>query len=313
MTASVRNASFYADFAELNTLKSEAKAQTPEALRSAAQQFESLFTQMMLKSMRAASFGDSLTGSDEVDFYQGMFDQQIASELSKGKGLGLAEMLVEQLTRSGLVQQNSAQDVNTVGRVSTRLPDDVGLKPDLQSESSWPPATREDFVRELWPHAQQAADELGVAPSTLIAHAALETGWGRSMPCNADGSPSFNLFGIKATSNWNGASTESHTLEFENGAAVGRVERFKSYASPAECFDDYAALLGGTARYAGARGSGDDVQRFAQGLKQGGYATDPDYANKLSGVADSLDRLLSASATVSSNAAIGRNSDGDIS
>lgn len=327
MTAPTSNASFYADFGSLAALKRDAKADGQKTLRAAAQQFESLFTDMMLKSMRAASVGDALTGGDEVEFYQGMFDQQLAVQLSKGKGLGLADMLVQQLTRSGLVPGGSGtgasveampDNVTTASgaaRVSNAgtgmatiptgapagatgpdtavsydgaiaAPERVGAEPQPDAISlNWPPATPEEFVQRLLPHAQQAAKALGVDPATLVAHAALETGWGRHVPSNADGSSSFNLFGIKASSTWQGNSISAGTLEHEQGVTVKRVERFKSYGSPAECFSDYASLLGGANRYQSVRNSGGNAARFAQGLQQGGYATDPQYSAKLRTVA----------------------------
>jgi flagellar protein FlgJ len=122
----------------------------------------------------------------------------------------------------------------------------------------------------------------------LLAQAALETGWGRSMPCNAQGECSFNLFGIKAGSQWSGATVNVPTLEFESGIPVRKVERFRAYDSPADSFRDYAALIGGSSRYANARGTGENVEAFAAALQQGGYATDPNYAQKIAAVASEV-------------------------
>jgi flagellar protein FlgJ len=324
VTAPTNNASFYANFAELNSLKREAKTQSQESVRKAAQQFEAMFMQMMLKSMREASPGDSMTGSNDMDFYQGMFDQQLATQLSKGKGLGLADMLVEQLTRSGLVKggaaaeegaMNRAPTDTTVGAQFTGAERSRSIAPSSSvkdtTSSTWPPATRDDFIRQLWPHAEKAGQKLGVDPATLVAHAALETGWGKNIPSDAGGS-SFNLFGIKANSRWNGDTVDRRTQEFDNGVASNRVERFKSYDSPAQCFDDYAALLGGADRYAGARNTGNDAASFAQALQRGGYATDPEYASKLSAVANNLNALLGRNSS-SSFTAGGRYNAGVIS
>jgi peptidoglycan hydrolase FlgJ len=309
MTAPTTNAAFYADFKSLAALKRDARANDPAALRAAAQQFESLFTDMMLKSMRAASFGDALTGSDETDMYQGMFDQQLAMQMSKGKGLGLADMLVQQLTRSGLTPRgksdavgNAVEAKSAVNEISNPQPQgapQTGLQPEFGptgadthsagiTSTNWPPATPQEFVRSLLPHAELAARTLGVDPATLVAHAALETGWGKHVPCNADGSSSFNLFGIKATPAWRGQIIGASTVEFEQDVAVKRVERFKAYDSPADCFADYASLLGGASRYAGTRNSGANAAQFANSLQQGGYATDPDYASKLRHVAGAV-------------------------
>ena len=266
------NINFFADFQGLAALKTDAKEQAPAALKEAARQFESLFTQMLLKSMREAnkSFGeDSLFGSDQGEMYQDMFDDQMAMQLSKGKGLGLADMLVKQLQQG--VSQTSAP------------------APSAAAANSQPiTASKDDFISKLRPHAEQAARELGVDPNALLAQAALETGWGRSVPCNAQGECSFNLFGIKAGSQWSGATVSVPTLEFEDGIPVRKVERFRAYDSPADSFRDYAALIRDSSRYASARGAGDDVEAFATALQQGGYATDPHYAQKIAAVASEV-------------------------
>ena len=285
MTLPVPEPGFYADFRSLDALKRGAQAQDPQALREAARQFESLFARMMISSMRAASFGDSLFSSDQHEFYQSMFDDQLAVELTRGRGLGLADMLVEQLTRAGLVATPSAPE--------TQQPADGTQQ---AAHGTWRPSSREEFARELWPHAEQAASELGVDPRLLVAHAALETGWGQSIPQAADGSCSFNLFGIKAGRQWEGPAVGVPTLEFENGLPVRRVERFRAYASAAESFADYVSLIRGNPRYADALGCGGDAAAFASALQRGGYATDPDYAGKLAAVVASLDNLLSTGA-----------------
>jgi flagellar protein FlgJ len=267
------NIKFFADFQGIASLKNDAKAQAPTALKEAARQFESLFTQMLLKSMREAnkSFGeDSLFGSDQADMYQDMFDDQIAMQMSKGKGLGLADMLVRQL-QGGV--SGAAPASETQG--AAQSPGPIA-------------ASKEEFLRKLRPHAEQAAREIGVDPDALLAQAALETGWGRSVPGNAQGDSSFNLFGIKAGSQWSGATVNVPTLEFESGIPVRKVERFRAYDSPADSFRDYAALIRDSSRYANARGAGDNVEAFATALQQGGYATDPHYAQKIAAVASEV-------------------------
>jgi flagellar protein FlgJ len=230
---------------------------------------------MLLKSMREAnkSFGeDSLFGSDQGDMYQDMFDDQIAMQLSKGKGLGLADMLVRQL-------QGGVQSTEKTSAPASSAP---------AANSQALTTSKEDFLRQLRPHAEQAARELGVDANALLAQAALETGWGRSVPCNANGDCSFNLFGIKAGSQWSGATVNVPTLEFEAGIPVRKVERFRAYDSPADSFRDYAALIRDSSRYASARGAGDNVEAFATALQQGGYATDPHYAQKIAAVASEV-------------------------
>lgn len=297
MTAPI-NTSF--DFSGLASLRNDARAQDPAALKEAAKQFESLFTQMLLKSMRDANKGfgeDSLFGSQQGDFYQDMFDDQMAMHLSKGKGLGLADMLVQQLTRAGMVS-SADETAKTQASAPTQS---ISSADDQQPLAK----SKADFVRTLWPHAQRAGSQLGVDPHALLAQAALETGWGKSVPSQSGGASSFNLFGIKAGSSWAGATTNVPTLEFEEGVAVRRVERFRSYASPADSFSDYAALISNNPRYANAVGVGGDVATFASALQEGGYATDPNYASKVVAVAAEVRSLTSdPQATFKSAAAL---------
>jgi peptidoglycan hydrolase FlgJ len=285
MAISPLNSTFYADPTSLTALKREAAAQSPEALRETAKQFESLFTTMMLKSMRDATPGDSLFGSDQQDFYQDMFDQQLSVQLSKGKGLGLADVLVRQLMQSA----GSAQG----GQGEVAVPAGPGTAPPTAGTAKgtampWPPRDQEEFVRAILPAATAAGRELGVDPATVVAHAALETGWGKSVPMGADGRPSFNLFGIKAEAGWKGDAARSATREFESGRMQQVTADFRSYESPEHSLNDYVQFLQGSSRYAGALGTGSDVQAFATALQRGGYATDPDYATKLSAVAARL-------------------------
>ena len=279
--------SFYADPTALTALKREAGAQSPEALRETARQFESLFTTMMLKSMRDATPQDSMFGSDQQDFYQDMFDQQLSMQLSKGKGLGLADMLVRQLMQASGLPAEAIDQANAPGGAA--------------SSSNWPPRDREDFVRQMRPEMQEAGAKLGVDPDLLVAHAALETGWGQAVPADSRGRPGFNLFGVKAGSGWHGSTSSVQTNEFFGGSMQKVDAAFRAYESPADSIRDYVSLLSSNSRYAGALNTGSDAGAFARGLQQGGYATDPDYAKKLEAVAV---RLKShASQPISSNEA----------
>src|SRR5690349_4573340 len=290
------NASFYADPAGLTALKRGAAGQTPEAIRETAKQFESLFTTMMLKSMRDATPKDSLFGSDQQDFYQDMFDQQMAVQLSKGKGLGLADVLVRQLMQSAGVVEGGAGVATTGGPSGSAAAAATG------PSASWPPRSREEFVQAVMPAAREAAAQLGVDPSLVVAHAALETGWGQSIPTGADGQPSFNLFGIKAGSGWRGAAAVSLTSEFADGRMQTTPASFRAYASPGHSINDYADFLKSNPRYASALNTGDDAVAFARGLQRGGYATDPDYVSKFTAVAA---RLKSQMAQPISSASVG--------
>jgi flagellar protein FlgJ len=313
--------SVYTNLNGLSALKNDARAQDPSALRETAKQFESIFAKMVLSSMRQASssFGDSLMGSSQQDFYQGMFDDQLAVELTKGKGLGLADMLVRQLSQSGLVPKDAASASGAGGSAEQQrglpITGVSGAKSNTQSSTSGIPSdaagsagkkgalpigvsdtsgknssvsSPEDFINELWPCAQQAGAELGVDPRHLIAQAALETGWGKSLPCDAQGNPSYNLFGIKAGQSWDGDSVTVKTLEFEGGVPMPKQAKFRAYGSAQESFRDYVALLRDNPRYADALNTGSDAKAFASALQRGGYATDPAYAQKIAAISQNL-------------------------
>jgi flagellar protein FlgJ len=277
----------YTDLAGLSALKREAGNQDAATVREAARQFESVFTRMLLSSMRTASTGDPLFDSHESGFYRDMFDDQVAVEMSRGRGLGLAEMLVEQLLRAGLVTDDKSGAAATARGATPKAVDGTTERDALSIDE------RRKFIERFRPLAERAGRELGVAPEALIGQAALETGWGRHQPVSAAGHPSFNYFGIKAAGGWRGEAVASQTLEYEGGAAQSRVETFRAYDSSAAGVADYVRLLRSNARYAAARGSGDDIARFATALQRGGYATDPDYAAKLQRVVDTV-RSLSA-------------------
>jgi flagellar protein FlgJ len=281
MTAPVPDARIYADFAGLESLKRGAGSNDPAALRQVAKQFESLFARMMIKSMRDASGTDPIFGSDQQKMYEGMFDDQLSVEMTRGRGLGLADMLVRQLQRmAGAPAGGTDPTGSAAGAPSTPS---ASAQPAPASS-----AAQASFVRELWPQAQQAGAQLGVDPRSLIAQAALETSWGTSMPRDASGRSSNNLFGIKAGSAWSGPSVDATTQEYQNGAAVSTAAPFRAYGSSAESFQDYVALLRGSPRYAAALNTGGDAHAFANALQSAGYATDPEYARKVSAIAASL-------------------------
>jgi len=264
------------DFKQFAALRRGAQANDPATLREVAKQFESLFTKMMLKSMRDASMGDPMFGSDQGDMYQDMADDQLAVQMSEGRGLGLADMLIRQLSNGAVSGTSSVKPTTEVA-----------------------PGEREQFISELLPHANEAARELGVDPRALIAQAALETGWGRSQP----GGDSHNLFGIKAGANWNGASVQANTQEFGAGVTSRIDASFRAYGSPRESVEDYVRLIRDNPRYASAMNTGSDVQAFANALQRGGYATDPDYARKLAAVAAEVGQRIAANPFKSDSAA----------
>lgn len=292
-TAPVNNASVYGDFAGLEQLKSGARGNDPAAIRQVAQQFESLFARMMIKSMRDAVGKDPIFGSDQAQTYQGMYDDQLSLELTKGKGLGLADMLVRQLQKSGAASAASATGADSAS----------GPAP-ASTTTPATPAQRASFISQVWPAAQQAAQQLAVHPLGLIAQAALESNWGQSVPHATGGASSNNLFGIKAGSSWSGAAVSARTQEFTDGTAAPTTAAFRAYASTGESFQDYVQLLSSNPRFSAALGSGGSVPAFAGALQRAGYATDPDYAHKVTAVADEVVATLARGNPQSATAAL---------
>jgi flagellar protein FlgJ len=275
----------YTDLSGLQALKRAAANNDPSAVRKVAQQFESMFTRMMLKSMRDAVGKDPIFDSDQEQTYQGMYDDQLALQLSKGRGLGLADMLVRQLQRLGVPGATAAAATTKGMGNATSASGPVSGKSTLPAAST---ATQQNFIQGLWPQARQAAQQLGVDPTNLVAQAALETNWGRSLPHDGSGHSSNNLFGVKATGSQDGASVQAVTTEVTAGTVTSTVAPFRSYADTAHSFQDYVSVLRGNPRYAAALNTGSDAQAFAAGLQRGGYATDPNYARKVSAVANNI-------------------------
>jgi flagellar protein FlgJ len=264
-------------------LKAQARSSPDQALSKAAGQFEALFLQMVLKQMREALPRDGPFDSDTMRSYTSMFDQQIAQHLSS-RGVGLREALEKQLKRTmGIAGAPAAEAAGAPARwIGTPKSAPLTSRPPKAASTAdgGAPSTMQAFIERLRPHAEAAAAALGVPAHLLLAQAGLETGWGRSQPRNADGSVSHNLFGIKSGKRWSGASVAAATTEFVQGAAVRTVERFRAYANYADAFVDAAKLLR-SSRYAEAFANSGDAGAYAKSLQRAGYATDPQYADKL--------------------------------
>lgn len=299
------------DAQSLGQLRLQAKTDPVAGARPAAQQFEALFLGMMLKSMRDATPQDGLFDDSTTQLYTSMLDSQLAQTLSKGRGIGLADMMLRQMQAQGVIPKVTPDIVSKVP-VDRGLGGNVGrqLLP-LKVKSTPPPtvstpmndsqsegvaevqvlqedvaktgfADAADFANTLWPHAADVGNALGVPARFLIAQAALESGWGKREIRDAQGNNSYNLFGIKAGKSWHGAVAEAVTTEYVNGVARKKTERFRAYDSYADSFKDYASLLKNSPRYGSVLAKNDlDAAKFARGLQQAGYATDPMYADKL--------------------------------
>ncbi len=323
----VNSNDFYADFTALANLKTSAQKDPEAALKKVAQEFESIFINMMLKNMRQSNeaIGSDLFSSNESKQYQEMLDSQMSQSLSKSGGMGIADALMRQLrgqgpasvTQSGsetaflnqvatqdlariqMLAKHASNDLISQAQTVSKTDDidlskivetmqlDLSTKQTKQSAEQVTFKSPTEFIQALWPHAKAAADQLGVNPKAILAQAALETGWGKFPIAKQDGSASYNLFGIKADARWQGERAVVTTLEYENGVAKKQVAPFRAYDSFEDSFNDYANFLTASDRYKGALLAGDDVATFAANLQQGGYATDPKYGEKINGIAES--------------------------
>jgi flagellar protein FlgJ len=302
------SAKFALDTNSLGDLKQSAKAGSPEALKGAATQFESMFVNMMMKSMRDATPQDGPMDSQETRTFTTMLDQQMSQKLAK-RGIGLADVLVRQLSaqqsgqalakemQSGAlgIGSNPGSNPGAGQGSATRLQLDADSMPTdgaaaapgvtgtaRSTTDAGKPAHVRAFQDKLADAAEEAERATGVPAKFMMGQAALETGWGKRVIRNSDGTSSNNLFGIKAGPGWKGKVATAVTTEYVHGRPHTRVEKFRSYASHAEAFKDYARMLSNNPRYEKVLAHGGDAATFAHGLQRAGYATDPQYAAKLS-------------------------------
>jgi peptidoglycan hydrolase FlgJ len=296
MPSPASSANTYTDLNGLASLKKDAKS--PQALHALAQQVDALFLQMMLKSMRDASAGQGEADSNEMGMYQDMFDKQVALTLSQHQGLGIGSALTRQLSdTAAAAAAPSAQKpaagaaAGTPAKGAAAATSLSGTAAQPESSSAPPPTSMlqsaTHFVNQVLPTIRRAAEALGVSPLGMLAQAALETGWGTRMPHTAEGKPSLNMFGIKADDAWAGGRAVANTLEFSGGVATQRQTAFRAYGSIQESVSDFANLLKGSHRYRGAIAAGGDPQAYVNSIGQSGYATDPEYANKLNDILNS--------------------------
>lgn len=311
----------------LNNLKQAAKENSPEAIKEVAKQFEAIFMNMMLKSMREASPQDNPFDSEQSRTFTSMLDQQLTSNLSS-KGLGLADVLARQLSKSSVAVTNTMQQAVTdvkpgtengtptstplgsvlssplsttllnntyypgatkalepkntpadssLGNTDTEVSKPLNLKPLSDNSAS-------DFQSRMAQHAQEASRSTGVPAHLMLGQAALESGWGKREIKASDGTPSNNLFGIKATGNWTGKVVEATTSEYINGVKQRRIEKFRAYDSYADSFKDFANLMRNNPRYENVMANLQNVNDYALAMQKAGYATDPNYASKLASV-----------------------------
>lgn len=283
------SAGFALDVQGLQRLRSQAGRDGEAGLKEAARQFEALFLQTMLKSMREAMPKSELTNDSQNQLYTELLDQQWAQTLAS-RGMGLAEHLTRGLAGRTVAGQDASSLLDRPPAAAGESPL-AGLARQSPAFESWRrhavstedsdrAAHVEAFVARLSGPARRAERNSGVPAELILAQAALETDWGRRRITTADGRDSHNLFGIKAGGAWQGDSTQVTTTEYVAGEAQKQEERFRVYPSLDAAFDDYARLIRSRPGYAGARSATGSAEA-AVALQQGGYATDPRYADKL--------------------------------
>jgi flagellar protein FlgJ len=276
--------SLAADARSLNNLKMQAGLKTPEAIKEAAKQFESLFMRELIKSMREATMKSGMLDSPGGDLGADMLDQQFSVQMS-GRPGGLSELIAKQLTRQMETAIPGAPELPAKPATApiSALSKAASLAAyGAQSPNPSSTSKQAGFVARHTEAAAKVAQSSGIPSSYMLGQAGHETGWGKHEIKQADGSPSFNLFGIKAGASWTGRIAEITTTEFVNGTARKTVAKFRAYDSYEASFKDYAQLITKSPRYAQASQQTGSPLAFATSLQKAGYATDPEYAAKLS-------------------------------
>lgn len=294
-----------ADARSLGHLKAQTAQNTPEGIKEAAKQFESLFMRELLKSMRDATVKSGLMDSPGGDLGADLLDQQFAVQMSGQPG-GLSELIAKQLSRQmGQPEPANGTSPKGMGSAAVQAPAPKEAKANRAlsavaqnpaAVTTAPNVAQSNFVKRHAEAADRIAKASGLPAGFMLGQAGHETGWGRQEIKLNDGTPSFNLFGIKAGPSWTGKVAEVTTTEYVNGVAKKTVAKFRAYNSYDESFRDYARLITETPRYAQAKQQTSSPLAFASGLQRAGYATDPDYANKLSRAINTSLRLQRAQA-----------------
>lgn len=286
------------DVRSLEDLKTRASKDPKGAVQAAAKQFEALFMQELVKSMRKATLSSGMLDNEATKMGTEMLDGQIATQLSGMPG-GLSEAISRQLqarmvgTADAAPSRTSAWRAPAPGAGAAIMTDRGAWAARFEDSSTKVNAVQANFVVDHLKAAQMAEQRTGIPAAYMVAQAGHESGWGRSEIRHADGKPSYNLFGIKAGSNWQGKTATVTTTEYIQGEPRKVQAKFRAYSSYAEAFEDYARLLAGNPRYSQAvnAAQSQSAQGFALGLQKGGYATDPAYASKLGRAINTTMRL----------------------
>ena len=305
------NAGLTMDVRSMERLKSSASASPKAAIRETAKQLESLFMQELMKSMRASTMSTGMLDNQATEMGTSMLDTQFAGQMT-GRPGGLSDLIVKQLERQmGVQSDTTAEPTLKMSPTLRQAMDHQAAASAAVSPASTTPtaaaaapaasagaaasgkrlSASEQFIRKHQAAAQEAQASTGMAASHILGQAALESGWGKHEIRMKDGTPSHNLFGIKATASWKGKVAEVTTTEYIGGVAHKVTAKFRAYDSYADAFKDHARLLSQSPRYSQTVAQADTASGFAKGLQKAGYATDPAYADKLTQVINTALRV----------------------
>lgn len=275
-----------------------------DAQKQVAHQFEALMIQQLLKQARQTASGNGLLDSNAVRMAQSIGDEQLALNLSN-PGFGFAQALIDQMRQAQGLSSDALPERGLPEAAPSRLPHlrshvgEAGRIIDAPSLTALikkltgpksidsiaaaihgAPKHISSFVNKMRDAVQVAAAESGLPERLIMSQAALESGWGQREILREDGSTSYNLFGIKATPNWKGKVAHITTSEYVDGKMVKMKQPFRAYDSYEESLADYTRLLSESQRYASVR-EASTAEEAAKRVQESGYATDPDYADKL--------------------------------
>jgi len=309
---SVNGNGLVADLKSLNGLRAAAGRDAKSSIRETAKQFESLFMQQVMKSMRANTLATGMSDNSATQLGTELLDSQYASKMAGLPG-GLSDAIARQLQRQmGGSSSSAAADPSVVTRASgirhyssvNALSSDNGAAGTVAATPTALPTLAvknvpshvQTFIQKHDAAARSAEASTGIPASFMIAQAAHESGWGKHEITNKDGTSAHNLFGIKASAGWTGKVAEVQTTEYVDGKPQKVTARFRAYGSYEEAFQDYASLINSNDRYRQVAAQSTTAQGFAQGLQKAGYATDPAYAQKLASVINTTVRVQRAMA-----------------
>ena len=288
-TSSISNA-LAADANSLGKLKLQAGQDSPAAIKESAKQFESLFMRELIKSMRQATMKSGMLDNAGSDLGTDLLDQQFAVQMSGQPG-GLSDLIAAQLSRQmGVATPDGQSTTNKASAQMSALQRSSSLAA-YNANAVKPTSSQSDFVDRHTAAAIRIEKESGIPASYMVGQAGHETGWGKSQIRMRNGQSANNLFGIKAGPGWTGKVAEVTTTEYVNGVPEKRVAKFRAYASTDESFRDYARLITQSPRYAKVTQQTGSALAFASSLQKAGYATDPQYAAKLSRAIETTQRL----------------------